>query len=614
MLTAIVESSEDAIIGMTPQGTIQSWNAGAQRIYGYSPGQVLGKPVSILVPPDLLGEVPRMLDQVGQGTRIDHFETQQVRRDGQTIHVCLTVSAIRDVNSKIVGALLVARDITDRRQMEESIRKNVHELDVRIKELNCLFSISRLLESPDLSTEEILRATVDLIAPAWQYPEATGARIVVKGHAFETSNFRETNWRLAKEIIVRGEPVGSLEVCYLEEKPGTDIGPFLKEEKSLISAIGERLGRIIEHKWAEDALLLSERRFRNLVHNCLMGISIIQDNKVVYQNPEQERLLGPLPRKALLTDQEGIHPEDAQKVTQFYQGIQQGKALPLDVDFRFYKTDEAKATRVLKWVYCRVCQTEYQGKEAVLINIMDMTEAKQLENLLRIQDKMTSLGRVAAGIAHEIRNPLSGINIYLKALQNIYGEPDSQEKVRGIFERLESASDRIESVIRRVMDFSKPGMPKFVLADINQSIEEAVQLASVTLRKSGVHITKGLSPQLPPCRVDSRLIEQVILNLITNSIEAMRDVGGIKRLEVGSSVEGDHLVLTVSDSGPGISEGSRERIFDPFYSTKSGSTGLGLSICKRIVTDHGGSLSVSTSPWGGAEFVITLPLEKASGS
>jgi len=132
------------------------------------------------------------------------------------------------------------------------------------------------------------------------------------------------------------------------------------------------------------------------------------------------------------------------------------------------------------------------------------------------------------------------------------------------------------------------------------------------LRKSGIAIEKALAEDLPPCRADPRLIEQVILNLITNAAEAMEGMQKAKKIEITSSIEHVRVLVTVSDSGPGVPLNLREEIFDPFCTTKNGSTGLGLSLSHRIITDHGGSLRVGASVLGGAEFIIELPVEEGT--
>ena len=254
-------------------------------------------------------------------------------------------------------------------------------------------------------------------------------------------------------------------------------------------------------KHTEEAIYKNEQRLRNMIEYSLTGISIVQDDQVIFQNPEQERLFGPLPRKFILADLEIIHTDDLEKVKHLYQNITSGKFQPLDLDFRFYPSGPEGLRPDMKWVYCRVTCTEYQGKEAMLINTMDLTQAKELERLLMIQDKMSSLGRVAAGIAHEIRNPLSGINVYLNTLQKIYKRGQDIKKSEEIIRQIQSASGKIESVIRRVMDFSRPSEPRFVLIDINTPIREAIELSSVSLRKRGIKIEAFLAEDLPSVHV-----------------------------------------------------------------------------------------------------------------
>lgn len=363
-------------------------------------------------------------------------------------------------------------------------------------------------------------------------------------------------------------------------------------------------------KQAEEALRESEQRFRDLVESSLIGISIIQEGRIVYQNPEQKRIQGPFHTSFKPSDFKNIHPDDVEKVRRLYQSIMSGEVQTLETDFRFYPPGLRDSKHDMKWVYCRTSLIEYQGKEAILVNMMNITRSKELEHLLIIQDKMASLGRVAAGIAHEIRNPLTGINMYLDILKKILDKPEDLEDGKEILGQIQSASNRIESVIRRVTDFSKSSEPKLALKDINQPIEDAIRLSSVTLRKRDIKIDKKLAGNLPLCHIDLPLIEEVILNLINNAAEAMKNMDGEKKIEIASSVENNLLFVRVSDSGPGVPLNLRDKIFEPFYTTKKDSTGIGLSLVHRIITDHGGSIEVNTSKWRGAEFKIKIPIDK----
>ncbi len=256
--------------------------------------------------------------------------------------------------------------------------------------------------------------------------------------------------------------------------------------------------------------------------------------------------------------------------------------------------------------------TTFDGKEAILVNASDITHIKELEHLLRIKARMASLGRVATGIAHELRNPLSGLNIHLtnleRTLDDLPMEVPTAQRIGDIVEQLRSVSNRIEGVVRRVMDYAKPSDPQFALGDINQCIERALQLSSVTLQDRGITIRKLLTENLPECCADFHMIEQVILNLITNAAQAMKTTEQGKIIEISSSVVNDSIFIKVSDSGPGVAPPLRDKIFDPFFTSDSGGTGLGLSICQRIIVDHGGSLYLSAGNLGGAQFVIELPV------
>ncbi|MHA2380854.1 MAG: GAF domain-containing protein, partial [Candidatus Thorarchaeota archaeon] len=146
------------------------------------------------------------------------------------------------------------RQESKRKLAEEELRQRTHDVGKRVKELNCLYGISRLRENHGLSLGEILKGTVALIPPAWQYSEITCARIILEGQEFTTDKFRETDWKQVSDIVANGERIGALEVFYLEEKPEANEGPFQKEERRLIDAIAERLARITELKRTEEML------------------------------------------------------------------------------------------------------------------------------------------------------------------------------------------------------------------------------------------------------------------------------------------------------------------------------------------------------------------------
>lgn len=370
--------------------------------------------------------------------------------------------------------------------------------------------------------------------------------------------------------------------------------------------------QIAELTRTKEALAESEERSRRLVENSPVGIFIFRNDRMLYMNPEQERISAWLPQSFASMNLSCIHKDDREKVNKFINRLRAGKSGNMETEFRFYCHNEAEGRVETKWVSCSGSSLEYRGKEAILVNIMDITRAKELARMVKIQDKMSSLGRVAAGIAHEIRNPLSGINIYLSALRKIHERGCDFERVQEILGQLQSASNKIESVIKRVMDFSRPSAPRLEITQINEPVKEALELSAVMLRKSGVILETDIKEDMPPCAIDSQLFEQVVLNFVTNAAEAMENREGEKRIRISTDASKSFAIVRVADSGPGVDSEVRENIFDPFFTTKNGSSGIGLSLSHRIISDHGGTINVGKSRWAGAEFVISLPLKRGN--
>jgi hypothetical protein len=172
-------------------------------------------------------------------------ELNQKRKATERSHIRRTLSLMH-INEEL------NREIIERKRSDtEELEMAAHRLKERIKELNCLYDISSFSDATDFSLDAILQAVVDFIPPAIQYPEITCARLIFGSYEITTKNFKDTRWKLSREIALNNEWIGTLEVCYLEEKPELEVGPFLKEAKNLINAVAESIAKIIEREEAE---------------------------------------------------------------------------------------------------------------------------------------------------------------------------------------------------------------------------------------------------------------------------------------------------------------------------------------------------------------------------
>ncbi len=395
--------------------------------------------------------------------------------------------------------------------------------------------------------------------------------------------------------------------------------PFIRGEliKTLQNAMNHKQVREA-HQQAKLALENSERCFRNLVENIFPGVLIVRDQKPLYQNTIQKELFGPITEAVTSRDLKPLYPDDVEKLEGILEQFLAGEIDTAETDFRFYASPVSEDRNDLRWVLSRASHISYEGERAVLINTVDITRLKELERLVIIKNKMHSLGRVAAGVAHEIRNPLTGINSYLFSLRGMIesgiaseGEIESAKRMA---DQMQTASNQIEKVIKRVMDFAKPGLPQMGLMDINRTLKDAVKLSGVILRKQGIQLETSYEEPIPECYADKNLVGQVVLNLINNAIQAMGSCDGPRRLNVSSSHSNGKIRVKVSDSGPGVSETVRDKIFDPFFTTKDDGGGIGLNIAQRIMADHHGVIEVSQSRWGGARFLIELPVDRRASS
>jgi two-component system NarL family response regulator len=247
---SLTETSPDHILMLDADLKIQFANFASP---GLAMEELIGTHLYTLVDKEKQNEVKRILEGVLTTGEETEYETVYHLPDGGDIFYESHVSARRQSDrDEIVGLTLSARDITQRKEAQQELRNLAHELGERIKELNCLYGISKLINTLGYSLDEILQGTADLIPPSWQYPEITCARILLEEREFSTTNYCESLWNQTAEIIVNSERCGLVEVLYLDEKPKSDEGPFLKEERHLIDAIAELLGRTVEHMRAED--------------------------------------------------------------------------------------------------------------------------------------------------------------------------------------------------------------------------------------------------------------------------------------------------------------------------------------------------------------------------
>ena len=246
----------------------------------------------------------------------------------------------------------------------------------------------------------------------------------------------------------------------------------------------------------------------------------------------------------------------------------------------------------------------------------DVTERKRAEEAARQHQaelthvlRVTSMGEMAAGLAHEINQPLTAIASYAQgSVRRLRANPPQVEPVLAVIDDIAAEALRAGEIIRRLRSLIRKEAPRQDWVDLNEVVGEVVRLLEPEARQHGVTVRVHADARLPALVADRIQIEQVILNLVRNAVDAMREVEGRRELDIRTAAVGDDAVeLSVRDSGPGLSAALLEHIFEPFFSTKSAGLGMGLSISRTIIEAHQGRLWATSSVGGGANFHFTLP-------
>jgi C4-dicarboxylate-specific signal transduction histidine kinase len=262
--------------------------------------------------------------------------------------------------------------------------------------------------------------------------------------------------------------------------------------------------------------------------------------------------------------------------------------------------------------------------------VLDLTDRKRAEEAVRESEKryrevqlelahssrVAIMGQLTASIAHEVNQPIASVIINAATAQRrLEQEPPNIEGARQAVDRLVKNGNRAADIIGQIRELVRKAPARTDAFDINEAILEVIGLTRSEIMKNSVRLRTQLAESLPEIRGDRVQLQQVMLNLILNAVEAMSQMGdGSRELLVATRVEADCVLVAVRDSGPGFAQADPERIFEAFYTTKSTGLGMGLSICRSIVEAHGGQLSAAANVPSGAAFQFTLPIPVALAS
>jgi signal transduction histidine kinase len=371
------------------------------------------------------------------------------------------------------------------------------------------------------------------------------------------------------------------------------------------SAVRRPLG----HTMADD------RFFRHIISSMRNGvIAVYRDGTLALMNDEAYRIFGltaqPDDPGRPLTDV----LRDRPAILRVLSGVFEMSTLPNRAELRLKDID-----RVIGYTLSQVRNDQDEAIGAVMF-FKDLTQVEQLNERERLRDRLASLGEMAAGIAHELKNPLAGIEVMAGLLRRQV--PDSKD-AQSLLADILSEAKLANAIVVEMLEFVRPVRLQVEQTDIADVLHQAVQLAESKARRGKVEVTVDAAPGLPMIDGDHHQLTQVFTNLVANAFDALDGTGTITIAATVGAADEDPafsagppapvLIVDVADDGPGIALELRDKIFNPFFTTKLQGTGLGLAIVRKIIDAHDGLIDVNSHSKSGTRFRVTLPVSSSTG-
>ena len=601
---AIVESSDDAIISKDLNGIIRSWNRAAKKIYGYTADEAIGKPVTILFPPEALDDEPRILGRIRSGERIDHYETVRVRKDGKLIDISLTVSPIKNGAGQVIGASKIARDITEKKRAEilakyfEAIVASSDDAIIS-KDLNGIIQTwNRGAEKVfGYTANEVIGKPVTILFP----PDAVDdePRILAQIRAGQRIEHFETV-RVRKD----GRLINvSLTVSPIKNSAGQVIGA-----SKIARDITERKRAEILAKYFEALVASSDDA---IISKDLNGI-------IQTWNRGAEKIFGYTANEVIGKPVTILFPPEAlDDEPRILARIRAGESID------HYETVRVRKGGRLIDVSLTVSPIKDDAGRIVGASkiVRDISEQKRTERELReARDEAERASRAKddflAAVSHELRTPLNPV---LLLASDAAADPDLAPGIRANFDTILKNVELEAKLIDDLLDLARVRAGKLKVekryANVHSVLTSTLAVVQSEIDQKRITLKQKFDDTQSVILGDTVRLQQIFWNILKNAIKFTPAKGTIA---IETSATRENCVVKISDSGMGMSRDELARAFDAFkqgdHSTAShrfGGLGLGLTITKNLVELHSGTIEAFSDGRGkGSCFTITLPLAK----
>jgi two-component system NtrC family sensor kinase len=563
---------------------------------GYTADELVGKGSLEIVAPEDREMVRENTIKMLKGETLSPYQFRVICKDGKIIWVAATVKSIQYHGRRATLGNYIG--ITERKQVEEELGKseeryrqlaeNAGEAIFVIQDGEIKFINPKGAELSGYSIQELVsKPFVQLIHPNDSDMVADRYARRLKGEAVpQIYDFRI----LRKDGDIRWSELNAVPISW-DNRPA--VLCFASD--------------VTERKKAEEALRQSEERYRDILEKMEDSYSEVDlAGNITFINSAACRYLGYSREELIGMSYKDFTAEDYIKpIFQIFDAVYRTGVPNKGFHWKIIRKDGSH------W-FIDASASPLRNDKGEIIGFStvgrDITERMKMEEQLILTDRLASIGQLAAGIAHELNNPLTSVI----GFSDLLLERDLPADVKTDLETVSREATRAVNIIKGLLAFARTQRIEKLLVDINSIIQEILQLRSYEQRVSNIEVATRFAPALPQVIGSGAQLQQVFLNIIINAEQAMLEAHGRGKLTIATEWVGDAVRISITDDGPGISPDNMKKLFHPFFTTREvgKGTGLGLSICHGIVTEHGGKIYAQSELGKGATFVVELPIIK----
>ncbi|TKB67623.1 MAG: PAS domain S-box protein [Nitrospira sp.] len=592
----IFEASKDAIAYAAPDGAILLVNRAFSDLTGFSREEMLRMNARDLVPEQHKEQRDRIVAKVLQTGEPVEYEIDYLKKDGSQVPVSITVFAVKGDDGKPTGLAAIVRNLIERKRAEEQFRLVVESSPngmLMVDESGAILMVNRQIEQLfGYERAELVGQSVEMLVPQRIGSHHAGDRKAFFAHS-------------------KSRAMGKGRDLYGVRKDGQEF-PLEIGLNPIHTPNGMRvLASVVdisERKRAERTLQ-KERDFIDAVLETAGALVVVLDRegRILRFNRACEQTTGYSSEEVMgrYVWDLFVIPDEVDGVKSVFKRLRSGEPRS---DYENYWKAKDGGLRQISW--SNTVLTDSHGTvEYVVAAGLDITDLTQIQEQLRKTERIAELGTLASGMAHEIGTPM---NVILGRAEYLLKRTADEGMKKGLTTIITQV-ERITKVMNQLLAFARRRTPERRPVDLGEIVEDSLEMFQERIALHRITVEKAIEAGLPPVHADRDQLIQVLINLVVNSVHAMPEGG---RLKLSLACEGNHVCLGVSDTGHGISEAIRSKIFDPFFTTKDfgKGTGLGLTVVKGIIEEHGGTITVESVIDKGTTFWIRLPLDRAESA